>query len=295
MNCILLTGANGFLGSHLLEALLCEGYRVIIFKRENSNLWRIEHLLKHLIVYDIDLVPLEKVFNENKIDIVIHTACKYGRKYDEAQEVLESNLIFGVKVLNAALKSNVETFINTDTFFNFESASYKYMGAYSLSKKQFLEWLKLFNHNIQVINMKLQHVYGPKDNPEKFVPWLIEQLRSNIQRIPLTKGSQCRDFIYVEDVVSAYLLLIKKRAELPEFSEFEVGTGVTTALKVFTNLVHSHFKSIYPANKSLLGFGDIKVSHDDIENIAVNNSALICLGWTPLHSITCGIKKVVEN
>lgn len=295
MDCILLTGATGFLGSHLLEALLYEGHKVIVLKRKNSNLWRIEYLLKDLIFYDIDLVPLEKIFNENKIDVVIHAACKYGRQEDEAYQALETNLIFGVRVLNAAIESDVKTFINTDTFFNSDSFSKNYLGAYSLSKKHFLEWLKLFDHRIQVVNMKLQHVYGPKDNPEKFVPWFIQQLRSNTQRIPLTIGSQFRDFIYVEDVVSAYLLLVKKRTHLGKFSEFEVGTGVATTLKEFTNLVHSHFKLIYPANKSFLGFGDIETSHIDLENITANNSALTCLGWSLSHSITHGIKKAIEN
>lgn len=295
MNCILLTGATGFLGSHLLEALLNEGYMVIVLKRKNSDLWRIDHLLKSLVVYNIDLVPLEKIFNENKIDVVIHTACKYGRKQDEVYQVAESNLLFGIRLLSAALEFNVKTFINTDTFFNTDSAPHKYMGAYTLSKKHFLEWLKLCKHKIQVINMRLLHVYGPKDNPEKFVPWFIEQLHSNVKRIPLTVGSQCRDFIYVEDVVSAYMLIVKKRAELLEFSEFEVGTGVATALKEFANLVCSQFKSIYPANKSILGFGDIESPHNDFENITANNSTLTCLGWTPLHSINRGIKKVIKN
>jgi len=76
---ILLTGPTGFLGSHLLQALLNEGYKVIILKRSFSDTWRINHLLDNLKSYDINKTPLEKPFEENKIDIIIHTATNYGR------------------------------------------------------------------------------------------------------------------------------------------------------------------------------------------------------------------------
>ena len=65
---ILVTGATGFLGSHLVKALLKEKHQVIILKRSFSDTWRIEDVLENLISYDIDQYDLEKIFKEqNKI------------------------------------------------------------------------------------------------------------------------------------------------------------------------------------------------------------------------------------
>ena len=76
---ILLTGATGFLGSHLLEALLAREYQVVILKRSFSNTWRINHLLDRVHSYDVDNVSVEKVFDKHKIDIVnIHFAGPMG-------------------------------------------------------------------------------------------------------------------------------------------------------------------------------------------------------------------------
>jgi nucleoside-diphosphate-sugar epimerase len=72
---VLLTGATGFLGSHLVRALLAEKYELIILKRSFSDISRIEGVINEADVYDIDRCPLEQQFKEHKkIDFVIHTA-----------------------------------------------------------------------------------------------------------------------------------------------------------------------------------------------------------------------------
>ena len=112
---ILLTGATGFLGSYLLEALLLKGHKVVILKRSTSNTWRIGGLLDQCISYDVDTRPLESAFEEQRIDVVMHVACHYGRNDDPIHQVVESNLIFGLRILDACLKFNTNIFFNTDT------------------------------------------------------------------------------------------------------------------------------------------------------------------------------------
>jgi dTDP-D-glucose 4,6-dehydratase len=58
--------------------------------------------------------------------------------------------------------------------------------------------------------MKLEHMYEPKDDETKFVPWLISQLQQGVERVPLAEGKQLRDFIYIDDVVTAYMKLLGK-------------------------------------------------------------------------------------
>ena len=146
---VLLTGATGFLGSHILEALIQRNYNVLALKRSTSDLWRIEHLIERFESYDVDLYPIEKAFENNTVDWVIHTACHYGRNNGPITDIVESNLVFSLKVLELAIRNQVGCFINTDSFLP------KALNAYSLSKNQFVDWLKLESARIQVINLKL--------------------------------------------------------------------------------------------------------------------------------------------
>ena len=95
---VLLTSANGFLGSHLLKALLSAGYKVVILKRSTSDIWRIANFLNQVTHYDIDSVPLNNAFEDQRVDYVIHTVCRYGRNGDSAHEIVETNLMLGLSL-----------------------------------------------------------------------------------------------------------------------------------------------------------------------------------------------------
>ena len=201
---ILLTGATGFLGSHLLKTLVNKGYKVVVLKRSTSDMWRLkgfEHTFKS---YDIDRVPLQKAFEEQPIDTVIHTACVYGKKGESMQQILETNLMFGIKLLNTAINFNTRTFFNIGTLLD------RQINAYALSKKQFEEWLQLASDKIQVVNLKLELMFGEQDGNDKFTSWILNELRQEKPNIPLTAGLQKRDFIYIDDVVSAYLTCLEQ-------------------------------------------------------------------------------------
>ncbi|WP_097460146.1 NAD-dependent epimerase/dehydratase family protein [Mangrovitalea sediminis] len=288
MQHILLTGATGFLGSHLLEALLGRGYSVTILKRSTSDTWRINHLLAQVRAFDIDLVPLDEAFKEKNVDAVFHTACTYGRHGQAANEVVETNLLFGLKLLDVATAYNTKAFFNTDTLLP------KYLNAYSLSKRHFSEWLKQRSDKIQVINLKLEHMYGPGDDQTKFVPWLINQLQRNVERIPLTEGKQLRDFIYIDDVISAYMLTLEKRMQLPRFSEFDVGTGNLISVREFVTTLYEIYQQLNPNSKTLLGFGDIPLRDGEMMKVEVNNAALKGLGWDSAVSQNQGLSRLLK-
>lgn len=289
---ILLTGANGFLGSHLLEALLSQQYNVVILKRSTSDLWRIEHLMDQVASYDVDKLSLERAFKEQKIDCVIHTACHYGRNSDSISEVAKSNLIYGLEILDASLKSSVDTFINTDTFFNNREYAQEYLGEYTLSKKQFVEWLHYFSNKINIVNMKLQHVYGPKDDRSKFIPWVISQFKNDVDEIRLTKGDQERDFIYVDDVVNAYLVVLAKRSGSKGFDEYDVGTGNIQSVRSFLLDMQAFCSENYSMSRTKLVFGSLPEREGEIKTIIVNNSGLLKLGWSVTTNSQNAFKKI---
>jgi CDP-paratose synthetase len=286
---ILLTGATGFLGSHLLEALLNQGYPVVVLKRSTSNLWRIEHLTGQYQSYDVDKAPLEKAFEEQRIDCVIHTACHYGRNGDPISDIVESNLMFGLRILDACLKFNTDTFFNTDTLLQ------KHLNVYTLSKKQFVEWLTQASDKIQVVNLKLEHMYGPKDDTTKFVPWVISQLQQSVAEIKLTKGEQQRDFIYIDDVVSAYLTVLEQAKKLPSFSEFDVGTGQLVTVRGFLEQLKEVYEANFGSTDTKLAFGAIPYREGEMMTVEVDNKALLGLGWLPTTNMQQGLERILKE
>jgi CDP-paratose synthetase len=286
---ILLTGATGFLGSHLLEALINEDHRVIILKRSTSNTWRINHLLDKVKFYDIDKISISNAFETNEIDLVIHTACNYGRGKQGICDIIDSNLIFGLKVLEAALKFKAKYFINTDTLLK------KNLNNYSLSKKQFVEWLKHYYCKISVINFKMDHMYGPKDDINKFVVWLLDQFSGNANVVKLTHGEQRRDFIHVNDVVSAYLYIIDNIHNFNGFNEFDIGSGNPITLREFVEKLHSAYIDIHPHCSSKLGFGEIPYRENEQMSIDIDTSKLANHGWRARLDLNTMLDSLVKS
>lgn len=292
---ILLTGATGFLGSHLLAALINAGNLVVILKRSTSDTWRIQHLLHKTRSYDIDRQPMENAFQDQRIDAIIHTACHYGRKGEPQHEIVASNLLFSLELLDLATTFNTDAFFNTDTFFNNDTPLQQYLSAYTLSKKQFVEWLRHTCGKIKVVNLKLQHMYGPQDDETKFVHWIIGELQHCTDRIKLTPGAQLRDFIFIDDVVSAYLLTLQKISQLPAFSEFDVGTGILTSIKTLVTTIKALYETQHQPSATYLDFGALPYRAGEIMSVTVDNSALSKLGWTASTTLREGLVKTINS
>lgn len=295
MKKILLTGATGFLGSHLLKYLLNNDYKIVILKRSFSNTDRIKKELDNesLKFYDIDNIDLKQVFSQNKIDVIIHCATEYGRNSNSCYRVLETNLMFPIKLLELAVDNNVNLFVNTDSYFNKENMSYSHLLNYSLSKKSLNLWLKYFSKKIKVVNMVLEHIYGPNDNSDKFVQKMIQSIAINkVDYIDLTSGDQKRDFIYVDDVCKIYLAILNYAQKTNfKYRAFNVGTGIGTTIKDFVLYVKEFSKSTTKLNFGVIPYreDEIMCSYADISELSnlVNIKELI--------SPETGIKKLIET
>ncbi len=121
---VLITGETGFLGSHLLKALIeFTSENIVVLKRSFSNLKRIEEMKENPRVkfYDVDKVDVEEAFKNNNIETIIHCATNYGRGDESCHNILDTNLMFPIKLLDLSVKWGTKTFINTDSFFNKEN------------------------------------------------------------------------------------------------------------------------------------------------------------------------------
>lgn len=286
MQTVLLTGGTGFLGSNLLKRLLIEQYRIILIKRSTSNTYRIKEQLPRITSIDVDHEPLENIFKKHKIDIIIHCATNYGRRNVPPTEVIEANLFLPLKLLHLAKDYQVKVFINTDTILD------KRVNTYSLSKKQFIEWFSLYSDDIACINIAIEHFYGPMDDRSKFVTQVILDLLQGVKEIPFTLGEQKRDFIYIDDVVNAFLHVLKfAHQKRSGFHRFEVGSSKNISICDFVKLT----QKLTGNETTHLNFGVIPYRKNEIMESSVNIQALRVLGWEPLFSLEEGLIRTIDK
>ena len=294
MKTILLTGATGFLGSHLLAYLVKRKYKVVILKRANSDISRIVKILDKVTTYNADKQSIELAFKDQKIDVVMHLATCYGKKQNY-ENLIQTNIIFGLSLISLSIKYNVDVFINTDTFFNNKNTVQSYLSEYTTTKKHFLDWLFLKKESIQIVNMKIHHVYGEGDSDDKFSMWLFHNLSDGNKNIQLTTGVQLRDFIYVSDVVKAYETVMLSSQNFESMQEFNVSTGRKHTVKEFCLVMGNEILNNTQSVNKVLLFGAKSNNLDEIMDIDNDNIALLQLGWKPEFDLVTGIHTMVVH
>lgn len=284
---ILLTGATGYLGSHLAEAFVAAGHSVIALKRKTSSLSRLAHIETNLTLLDIDDLDFQTLFLEGKFDAVIHAATSYGRNGESVSQIAEANLGFPLKLLDAATVAEVPLFLNTDTALD------KFLNAYSLSKTQFAEWGRHLarQKKTRFVNLRLEHFLGAGDDDSKFTTHVINSCLENVPELRLTRGEQRRDFIYIDDAVEAYLVLLEKHGLLTDwFLEFDLGSGEAVTIRQFVELVQRLTASTTYLNFGAQPYreGEVMLSRADVEPLRK-------LGWHSSHTLEEGVKLVIER
>nr|WP_315236335.1 NAD(P)-dependent oxidoreductase [uncultured Limnohabitans sp.] len=283
---IVLTGATGFLGSHLATALVAQGCEVIGLKRRSSALQRLAAVLPRLTLVDVEDADFDAIFRDHgKVDAIIHTATSYGRHNESVAEIFAANTEFPLRLLDAGSRAGVHAFMNTDTILD------KYLNLYAFSKNQLLEWGSFFalHKKITFWNLRLEHFYGAGDDATKFTAHIVDSCLSNEPEIRLTLGEQRRDFIYIDDVVSAYLLLLREiQGAPPALREFDVGSGTSISIREFVTLVKRLTNSSTTLNFGALPYRDGEVMHS-VANVA----PLLALGWRCDYDIEAGIRKLL--
>lgn len=281
---IAMTGATGFLGSHLLHALLSAGHEVCVLKRSFSNTRRIDHLLSRVRVLDLDQEDPEVVFRTGVVDLVLHCATDYGRRDVEPFRVVEANIVLPLKLLHLARKFGARGFINSDTILD------KRIGHYSLSKKQFFQWLEAHSADLVCCNVALEHFYGVGDDGTKFVPYLLRALIDEQPSIDLTPGEQKRYFVHVDDVVAAYLTVLAFAAESPPgLLRFEVGAREPITIKAFAQLA----KALCGNARTELRFGALPYRDREVMAPVLDLAPLQSLGWQPRISLEAGLAQTI--
>lgn len=284
---ILMTGATGFLGSNILKQLLLKrGYEIIILKRSFSNVWRIKDIIKEIRYFNLGENSVEDIFRNMDIDVILHCATHYGRKETDIFNVIEANLLMPLRLLEIGKKNGVKCFINTDTILD------KRINYYSMSKNQFKSWLEMNSDNLICINVLLEHFYGPFDDKTKFTAFVIDKLLNNAEQIDFTKGEQKRDFIYINDVVTAFNKILDTAFNFKNgFYNYEIGTGKAVEIRQFVKMI----KNISGNSKTNLNFGTIPYRKNEIMVSKVDVTEITKLGWKSRYSLKEGLSETIKK
>jgi len=289
---ILVTGANGFLGSHLLRKLIEKGYKPIAYLRHSSDIRRIESLQGRYVPFitaQNSEREIDELFKSNKIDAILHTATHYGRN-SSLSDVINTNVVFPLTLIETGLKHHLKLFINTDTFFGKKEFLLDYLNEYTTSKRIFEGLLPNLASKLKIVNLRMEHIYGENDSESKFVTSILKQLIKGTERILLTEGVQKRDFIYIEDAVNAYISVLQHNDMLKDYNEFEVGTGQSISVKQFVEKIAE-----LSSGEHLLNFGAIAPRNGEIPDSFANIKPLSELGWKVEYDLDTAIKRILKS
>lgn len=216
-------------------------------------------------------------------------------------DVVESNLIFPMRIMSLATESYYEISSNNNSY-NINNNVSKHLrfisigtglpnnfNIYTYTKKQFNRLGCFFSkeYGLEFINIELENYYGEYEPKNRFLPSVIEKLKNN-EDIPLTQGEQLRDFIYVKDVVNAILLLVSKK-DIPPYLDLPLGSGEAPSIKELITYIKKIMNS-----KSELQFGKVPLRPNEPSSCA-NLAMLYMLGGKIEYNWKEGIKKMLEE
>jgi nucleoside-diphosphate-sugar epimerase len=299
MRC-LVTGASGFLGSHLVRKLLGEGHEVLAVVRRSSDLWRISDLAHELRLAYAPLNNLQLIAEDIQAyrpETVFHLAWTGGnsRRYlNDASQVFD-NVPGSLELMRLAHQAGCSQYVFLGSVVEYgpchipvrETDIPEPGNLYGLAKLTTLRLSEALcaQFGMRFCGVRLFWAYGPMDEPLRMIPSVINNLLAG-KRPSLTPGEQLWDFLYVEDAVRALVALAQSDSVS---GVFNLGSGAPLTIR---NMVTQIRDAIDPALD--LGFGDVPYPPGQVMHLEADISRLkAATGWTPEISLPEGIRRTL--
>lgn len=208
MTRILITGASGYLGRHLVRQFSQEaGNQIHAVVRSDSATQALDGLAR-CWVYDRSYASLDDIFAKTKVDLVIHVAAlaTYDTTAQNIAPLIEANLGLGTFLLQAMSAHGCRRLINTGTYWqHYAGEAYNPVCLYSAMKEAFEKIADYYAQaeKFHVVTLKLTDVYGPKD-PRKKLFYHLAAARNAPAPVMMSGGEQQVNLLYIQDAVAAY-------------------------------------------------------------------------------------------
>lgn len=248
----IVTGASGFVGSVLARKLLDAGHDVHLFVRPDSDTWRLDDAdAPRYEVEHTDAGRLTATVRSVRPDWIFHLAAHGAYpSQTERQRMVEANVVGTMNLVDAALDMGFEAFVNAGSSSEYgfsdhpptEDERAEPSSAYALTKLSQTLFCRFTakKHDVHMPTLRLYSVYGPYEEPTRFVPTLIA-LGLDRRLPPLASPDIARDFVYTEDVAEAFVLAAE-RNDTERGGIYNVGTGTQTKLQDAVRLARETFE-----------------------------------------------------
>lgn len=299
---ILVTGGAGFIGSHIVDALIDRGHRVTVLddlsSGQETNLNRRAKFIKGDVA---NQKKLESVFKRVQPEAIFHLAAQINVRASVENPTLdaECNILGSLRLIDMAAKAGVKKFIFSSTggaMFG-DHAAYPVdedtvatpLSPYGLAKATIEKYLDFYHRErgLSFIALRYGNVYGPRQNPhgEAGVIAIFTSLMLDGQA-PIINGDggQTRDYVYVGDVVKANLAALDSAIDA---AVLHIGTGKETSVNDIFRLVNWQFGKAFEAMYGPAKGGEVQRSALDARR------AEALLGWKPTVDISEGITATV--
>jgi len=299
---ILITGGAGFIGSHLVDALV-DKHEVVVIDDLSTGFKENVNKNAKLFVTDIrNREEIFKIFRDEHPEVVFHLAAQINvrRSVKDPAMDAEINILGSLNLLEASIKFGVKKFIfsstggaiygDTEIIPTPETVEARPVSPYGCAKLSIEKYLHYYyvNHGLRYTSLRYANVYGPRQNPHGeagVVAIFLDKMIKGENPIIFGDGKQTRDFVYVSDVVDANLLALK---HLDIVDIFNIGTGIETDINTIFKILNSFFENKYKEIHAEAMPGEQRrscLSYEKAERI---------LGWKPRIDIETGLRKTHE-
>jgi dolichol-phosphate mannosyltransferase len=298
MKRVLVTGATGFVGANLAHRLIRDGHEVHLIVRPSSSSFRLPHLQFGAQVHFVDLCNADDVMQvvaSVRPDWIFHLAV-YGAYtwQNDPLAMVQANVVGTANLVEACLKAGFEGFVNTGSSSEYGLKSHapkegedcipnSYYSVTKMAATQYCQYAAE-SHQAHMPTLRLYSVYGPWEEPNRFIPSLIVHALDG-KLPPLVAPDTARDFIYVDDVVEAYLNAVAKQT--PEYGAiYNIGSSKQTTIRQAVDTARELFGvSMEP------DWGSMASHHWDTSTwVSDTRKVESTLGWMPRLSLADGFK-----
>ena len=310
MKKILVTGADGFIGSHLTEELVKQGHKVKAFAYYNSfNTWGWldtlpEEILKEIEIFTGDIRDPNGVRESMKgIDEVHHLAALIAIpfSYHSPDSYVDTNIKGTLNVLQAARDLDTKRILVTSTSEVYGTAQYvpidenhpfQGQSPYSATKIGADRIAESFHKSFEmpITIVRPFNTYGPRQSARAVIPTIITQLLAGKEEIKLGALSPTRDFNYVKDTINGFIEIAKAHNTIGE--EINIATQQEISIG---QLAQEMIKQINPNAKIICEEERLRPEKSEVNRLLGSNKKIKELtGWSPEYNLEQGLAETIE-